>query len=65
MEQRQCLTLTRTLCSTMSLTVMDKPTAYPDTASETHVLDVVRALHALGRAVVVITHRPMFMALAE
>ena len=63
--QRQRLALTRALCSTAPLVVMDEPTAHLDAASEAHVLDAVRALHASGRTVVVIAHRPALMALAE
>ena len=44
---------------------MDEPTAHLDAASEAHVLAAVRALHASGRTVVVIAHRPALMALAE
>lgn len=65
MGQRQRLALTRALCSTAPLVVMDEPTAHLDAASEAHVLDAVRALHASGRTVVVIAHRPALMALAE
>ena len=63
--QRQRLALTRALCSTAPLVVMDEPTAHLDAASEAHVLTGVRALHASGRTVVVIAHRPALMALAE
>ena len=63
--QRQRLALTRALCSTAPLVVMDEPTAHLDAASEAHVLTAVRALHASGRTVVVIAHRPALMALAE
>ncbi|WP_309321836.1 thiol reductant ABC exporter subunit CydD [Actinomyces stomatis] len=63
--QRQRLALTRALCSTAPLVVMDEPTAHLDAASEAHVLAGVRALHASGRTVVVIAHRPALMALAE
>ena len=63
--QRQRLALTRALCSTAPLVVMDEPTAHLDAASEAHVLDAVRALHTSGRTVVVIAHRPALMALAE
>ena len=63
--QRQRLALTRALCSTAPLVVMDEPTAHLDAASEAHVLNAVRALHASGRTVVVIAHRPALMALAE
>ena len=63
--QRQRLALTRALCSTAPLVVMDEPTAHLDAASEAHVLAAVRALHASGRTVVVIAHRPALMALAE
>ncbi len=63
--QRQRLALTRALCSTAPLVVMDEPTAHLDAASEAHVLSGVRALHASGRTVVVIAHRPALIALAE
>ena len=63
--QRQRLALTRALYSTAPLVVMDEPTAHLDAASETHVLTAVRALHASGRTVVVIAHRPALIALAE
>ncbi len=63
--QRQRLALTRALCSTAPLVFMDEPTAHLDAASEAHVLASVRALHASGRTVVVIAHRPTLIALAE
>lgn len=63
--QRQRLALTRALCSTAPLVLMDEPTAHLDAASEAHVLASVRALHASGRTVVVIAHRPALIALAE
>ena len=63
--QRQRLSLTRALMSDAPLVVLDEPTAHLDAASEAHVLDAVRALHASGRTVVVIAHRPALMALAE
>ena len=63
--QRQRLALTRALCSTAPLVVMDEPTAHLDAASEAHVLTAVRALHASGRTVVIIAHRPALIALAE
>lgn len=63
--QRQRLALTRALCSTAPLVVMDEPTAHLDAASEAHVLTAVRVLHASGRTVVVIAHRPALIALAE
>ena len=63
--QSQRLALTRALYSTAPLVVMDEPTAHLDAASEAHVLTAVRALHASGRTVVVIAHRPALIALAE
>ena len=63
--QRQRLALTRALCSTAPLVVMDEPTAHLDAASEAYVLTAVRALHASGRTVVIIAHRPALIALAE
>ena len=63
--QRQRLALTRALCSTAPLVVMDEPTAHLDAASEAHVLTAVRALHASGRTVVIIAHRPALITLAE
>ena len=63
--QRQRLALTRALCSTAPLVVMAEPTAHLDAASEAHVLTAVRALHASGRTVVIIAHRPALIALAE
>ena len=63
--QHQRLALTRALCSTAPLVVMDEPTAHLDAASEAHVLTAVRALHASGRTVVIIAHRPALIALAE
>ncbi len=63
--QRQRLALTRALLAPAALVVMDEPTAHLDAASEAHVLDGVRALHASGRTVVVIAHRPALAALAQ
>ncbi|RJF42516.1 thiol reductant ABC exporter subunit CydD [Actinomyces sp. 2119] len=63
--QRQRLALTRALLAPTALVVMDEPTAHLDAASEAHVLDGVRALHASGRTVVVIAHRPALASLAQ
>ncbi|WP_243106671.1 ATP-binding cassette domain-containing protein [Actinomyces lilanjuaniae] len=63
--QRQRLALTRALLAPAALVVMDEPTAHLDAASEAHVLDGVRALHASGRTVVVIAHRPALASLAQ
>ena len=63
--QRQRLVLIWALCSTAPLVLMDEPTAHLDAASEAHVLAGVRALHASGRTVVVIAHRPALIALVE
>ncbi|MCM3659668.1 thiol reductant ABC exporter subunit CydD [Georgenia satyanarayanai] len=63
--QRQRVALTRALLDPAALVVLDEPSAHLDAASEQRVLDVVSALRDQGRAVLVIAHRPMLVALAD
>ena len=63
--QRQRVALTRALLHPAPLVVLDEPTAHLDTAAEETVLDAVRALGEAGSTVLLVTHRPAVLALAD
>jgi len=63
--QRQRVALTRALLRPAPLVVLDEPTAHLDAGSEQVVLDTVRTLREAGSTVVVVTHRPAVLALAD
>ncbi len=62
--QRQRLSLARALARPSSLVLLDEPTAALDQDTEKRVLNGIRAL-AAGRTVVLVTHRPAPLTLAE
>lgn len=62
--QRQRLTLARALARPAPVLLLDEPTAALDEATEQLVLDGIRRF-AAGRTVVLVTHRPAPLALAD
>ncbi|WP_395727123.1 thiol reductant ABC exporter subunit CydD [Nakamurella sp.] len=62
--QRQRLTLARALARPVPVLLLDEPTAALDEATEQRVLAGIRRL-AAGRTVVLVTHRPGPIALAD
>lgn len=62
--QRQRLTLARALARPAAVLLLDEPTAALDEATEQRVLAGIRRL-AAGRTVVLVTHRPGPIALAD
>ncbi len=62
--QRQRLTLARALARPADVLLLDEPTAALDEATEQRVLDGIRRL-TRGRTVVLVTHRPAPIALAD
>ncbi|MGO2557675.1 thiol reductant ABC exporter subunit CydD [Brachybacterium sp.] len=63
--ERQRLALARAVLSPAPLVVLDEPTAHLDGAAEQVVLDLIAALRAAGRTVVVIAHRSALVDLAD
>lgn len=63
--QRQRVALTRVLLRPAPLVVLDEPTAHLDPAAEEVVLETVRALREAGSTVLLVTHRPAVLALAD
>ncbi|MGO1568553.1 MAG: thiol reductant ABC exporter subunit CydD [Brachybacterium sp.] len=63
--ERQRLALARAALSPAPLVVLDEPTAHLDGAAEQVVLDLIAALRAAGRTVVVIAHRSALVDLAD
>ncbi|NLF04882.1 MAG: thiol reductant ABC exporter subunit CydD [Actinomycetales bacterium] len=63
--QRQRVALTRVLLRPAPLVVLDEPTAHLDTAAEEVVLSTVRALREAGSTVLLVTHRPAVLAVAD
>ncbi|HVN12658.1 MAG TPA: ATP-binding cassette domain-containing protein, partial [Kineosporiaceae bacterium] len=63
--ERQLLALTRALCGSAPLVVLDEPTAHLDAGSEALVLRSIRALRDAGRCVLVVAHRPALAAVAD
>jgi thiol reductant ABC exporter CydD subunit len=62
--QRQRIALARTLLRDAPLMVLDEPTSGLDVDSEATVLDAMRQL-VTGRTVLLITHRPALLAIAD
>ena len=62
--QRQRLALTRALLKDPSIVILDEPTAMFDPESESDFVNSVRGALA-GRTVILITHRPASLALAD
>ena len=63
--ERQRLALARAALSPAPLVVLDEPTAHLDGATEQVVLDLIDALRAEGRTVVVIAHRSRLVDAAD
>lgn len=63
--ERQRLALARAVLSPAPLVVLDEPTAHLDGATEQVVLELIAALRAAGRTVVVIAHRSALVDIAD
>jgi ATP-binding cassette subfamily C protein CydD len=63
--ERQRLALARAMLSPAPLVVLDEPTAHLDGAAEGVVLDLIAALRAQGRTVLVIAHRSRLVEAAD
>nr|WP_298522842.1 thiol reductant ABC exporter subunit CydD [uncultured Halomonas sp.] len=63
--QAQRLALARVFLSKAPLVLLDEPTASLDADSETQVVTSLKRLVAQGRTVVIATHHPALMALAD
>ncbi|WP_111412029.1 thiol reductant ABC exporter subunit CydD [Billgrantia lactosivorans] len=63
--QAQRLALARVFLSDAELVLLDEPTASLDEASEARVVASLRRLAGEGRALVIATHHPALMAMAE
>ena len=63
--QGQRLALARVWLSAARLVLLDEPTASLDAESEAEVIEALRALSGSGKTVVMATHHPALMALAD
>jgi len=63
--QAQRLALARVWLSSAELVLLDEPTASLDQRSEAEVIDALRALAHSGKTLVIATHHPALMALAD
>lgn len=63
--QAQRLALARVFLSAAPLVLLDEPTANLDSESEAYIVASLRALHAEGRTLIVATHHPALMAMAD
>ncbi|MNV88140.1 Type I secretion system ATP-binding protein PrsD [compost metagenome] len=63
--QRQRIGLARALYGDPALLVLDEPNAHLDDAGETALLETVRQLKERGKTVVMVTHRPGILTLAD
>ena len=63
--QRQRIGLARALFGDPALLVLDEPNAHLDAAGEKAVIEVIGALKAVGRSVVVMVHRPSAIAACD
>ena len=62
--QRARLVLARALLSTAPVVLLDEPTAHLDTTSSATIHDVIAEL-ATRRTVIVVTHRPELLEIAD
>ena len=63
--ERQRLALARALLSDPAVLVMDEPLAALDGAGESAVMDAIHACREQGRALLLVTHSPKSLALAD
>lgn len=63
--QAQRLALARAWLSDAELVLLDEPTASLDEQSEAEVIDALRALVGSGKTLIIATHHPALMALAD
>lgn len=63
--QAQRLALARVWLSDAELVLLDEPTASLDAESEAEVIDALRALAESGKTLIMATHHPALMALAD
>ncbi|WP_148254102.1 thiol reductant ABC exporter subunit CydD [Aidingimonas lacisalsi] len=63
--QAQRLALARVFLAEAGLVLLDEPTANLDHATETHVIESIRKLASRHRTLVVATHHPALMAMAD
>ncbi len=63
--QRQRLGLARALYGKPAIVILDEPNANLDDAGERSLLDAVKNLRASGKTVILVTHRPSVLAVAD
>jgi ATP-binding cassette subfamily C protein CydD len=63
--QRQRLALARAFLRDTPLVILDEPTAHLDAATEQAVLDSIARLHAAGKTVLLVAHRPALLGQAH
>jgi ABC-type bacteriocin/lantibiotic exporter with double-glycine peptidase domain len=63
--ERQRLSLARALAGRPSVLVLDEPTANLDAATETLVRDILVDQRDAGRTIVIVTHNPAILAIAD
>ncbi|MEI6651531.1 MAG: type I secretion system permease/ATPase [Chlorobiaceae bacterium] len=63
--QRQRLGLARAMYGNPAILVLDEPNANLDDAGERSLLDAVKDLRSAGKTVILVTHRPSVLAVAD